>query len=242
MKICAAQIKPLRGDVPGNLSLHLQYINQAADAGVELIFFPELSLTGYEPELAGQLAMSVDDERLDVLQQVSDARKIIIGAGLPTAGGKGVCITMIWFQPDVPRTAYSKQYLHEDELPYFVPGSGQVFLEHSGITLAPAICYESLLPHHAAAASAGGAHIYLASVAKNAKGVEKALKHYPAIAAQYKMPVIMANCFGFCDNFESTGNTAVWDSKGVLLKVLDDGVPGLVIFDTETEKAMIVPR
>jgi NAD+ synthase (glutamine-hydrolysing) len=52
-----AQIYPKVGDVQSNLDKHLAYIEQAAAQGVELLVFPELSLTGYQvqdlvPEVA----------------------------------------------------------------------------------------------------------------------------------------------------------------------------------------------
>lgn len=42
-----AQISPRLGDVPANLREHLARIDEAAAQGVELLLFPELSLTGY---------------------------------------------------------------------------------------------------------------------------------------------------------------------------------------------------
>jgi predicted amidohydrolase len=42
-----AQIKTKLGDVRANLDKHLAYIDDAARQGVELLVFPELSLTGY---------------------------------------------------------------------------------------------------------------------------------------------------------------------------------------------------
>jgi predicted amidohydrolase len=42
-----AQIYPKLGDVDANLALHLDLIEEAAGQGIELIIFPELSLTGY---------------------------------------------------------------------------------------------------------------------------------------------------------------------------------------------------
>ncbi len=42
-----AQIKTRLGDVAANLDKHLDYIEQAAAQGVQLLVFPELSLTGY---------------------------------------------------------------------------------------------------------------------------------------------------------------------------------------------------
>lgn len=42
-----AQIKTKLGDVAANLDKHLEYVDRAAGQGVELLVFPELSLTGY---------------------------------------------------------------------------------------------------------------------------------------------------------------------------------------------------
>jgi predicted amidohydrolase len=42
-----AQIKTRLGDVPANLEKHLAYIDDAAKQGVDVLVFPELSLTGY---------------------------------------------------------------------------------------------------------------------------------------------------------------------------------------------------
>ena len=42
-----AQIKTKLGDVCANLDHHLEYIEQAASQGVQLLVFPELSLSGY---------------------------------------------------------------------------------------------------------------------------------------------------------------------------------------------------
>jgi NAD+ synthase (glutamine-hydrolysing) len=70
-----AQIYPKVGDVQSNLDKHLSYIQQAAEQGVELLVFPELSLTGYQvqdlvPEVAIE-ASSTDP----VFSKLLDASK-----------------------------------------------------------------------------------------------------------------------------------------------------------------------
>jgi NAD+ synthase (glutamine-hydrolysing) len=47
LTIALAQINTHLGDVPANLAKHLEQIRQAKAAGVDLLVFPELSLTGY---------------------------------------------------------------------------------------------------------------------------------------------------------------------------------------------------
>jgi len=235
MKICIAQTKPIKGNVSANIEAHKKFIELALILNAEAIFFPELSLTGYEPELAKKLATNQNDNRLDIFQQICDNNQIIIGPGLPTASESHIRISMIIFEPNKPRQTYSKQQLHSDEFPYFENGVGQVIIKTKDKNIAPAICYESLQPTHSENAFKLGADVYLASVAKPANGVEKAFEHFSAVAKQYAMPVLMANCVGFCDNFLSVGNSAVWTKEGKLVGQLDDKTEGILIFDTETE-------
>ncbi len=58
LKVGLAQITPKLGDLEANLERHLQAIEEAAESGVELLIFPELSLTGYRlHDLAFSLAI-----------------------------------------------------------------------------------------------------------------------------------------------------------------------------------------
>ncbi|MDX9990464.1 MAG: nitrilase-related carbon-nitrogen hydrolase [Anaerolineales bacterium] len=47
MNLALAQINTKLGDVNANLEKHLEFAKQAAQAGADLLIFPELSLTGY---------------------------------------------------------------------------------------------------------------------------------------------------------------------------------------------------
>jgi predicted amidohydrolase len=232
MKICIAQIRPIAGDIERNIELHQWSIEKAIAQQADLVLFPELSLTGYEPKLAKQLATTQEDERLDVFQKLSETHAIVICAGMPTRSEAGIHISMLIFQPDGSRQTYSKQLLHEDELPYFVLGRTEVTISFKGKKIVPAICYESLQAEHAEKAFSSGADIYLASVAKSAKGIEKAYAHYPLMAKQYGMTVLMSNNIGPCDDFVSVGASAIWNEKGELVKSLDEGEEGILIYDT----------
>lgn len=236
MKICSAQTRAVKGDISENIVRHKKLVALAAAAGADLIVFPELSLTGYEPELAKELAISLEDKRLDDFQEISDSRQIIIGVGAPLKASSGITIGLVFFQAHTARQSYAKQHLHPDEYPYFISGEHQLLLTVKDHTIAPAICYESLLPEHSELAYTNGAQLYLASVAKPVSGVEKAVKHLSGIAAEYAMPVLMVNCVGYCDNFNSAGKTSVWNNKGLLLAQLNDTQEGLLIFDTHTQE------
>lgn len=128
IKICIAQTKPIKGNISDNIEAHKKFIVLAYTLNAAVIFFPELSLTSYEPELANDLATNQNDNIFNNFQEISNKNKITIGVGMPTRGISGIQISMIIFQPDKPRLTYSKQQLHSDEFPYFINGEEQIIL------------------------------------------------------------------------------------------------------------------
>lgn len=236
MRICVAQTRPIAGDIGQNVERHKPFVNVAVATGADVLIFPELSLTGYEPDLANALATTPDDNRFDLFQQLSDATRITLGVGIPLRSNSGILISLLIFQPNQPRQVYSKQYLHADEEPYFVPGQAPTFL--IAPTLALAICYELSVPEHLTDAVKNGATIYVASVAKSASGVERAVEQLTEIAQTYSMTVLMANSVGPCDNFIAAGKSSVWNNKGVLVGQLDEYNEGVLIMDTNTQRVI----
>ncbi|GLK88522.1 carbon-nitrogen hydrolase family protein [Pseudomonas turukhanskensis] len=240
MKLMAAQISSIPGDMAANIRKHVAVVELAGSQRADAVFFPELSLTGYEPHLAQALAIGAGDERLDVFQRLSDRLNLLIAVGVPTRGERGNEISMITFQPGVPRSTYSKQLLHADELPFFSPGVGTRVFACADQVLAPAICYESLQLQHAQQAADAGAHVYCASVAKSARGVGAAYGHYPRIAKQHALTVMMANCVGPADNFVSAGQSGFWDADGQLIIGADAAGEALVSYELGTGKGALL--
>lgn len=235
MKIAVAQTRPVRGDIQSNIDKHISLIEKAAANGADIIIFPELSLTGYEPSLAKQLATDATDSRLTIFQQLSDVNHITIGVGVPTKSAKGIHITMVLFQPNTFRQTNSKKYLHTDEEPFFVPGENLSGIVVNDTPIGLAICYEISISAHSKEAFNSGVQVYIASVAKTAKGVEKAMEQLCEIATNYGMTVLMSNCLGLCEDGICAGGSAAWNSKGTLLGQLNNMDEGLLLHDTITE-------
>jgi predicted amidohydrolase len=236
MKICVAQTKSVKGDIQSNIDNHKKLIDLAVSNGADTIIFPELSLTGYEPKLAKELATDLDDSRFDDFQKISNTWQITIGVGAPTKNNTGICISMILFQPHKARQTYSKKYIHPDEEEFFISGQSSVGLIGNKTNIALAICYELSVPEHSENAFKSGAEIYIASVAKSDNGVEKATKTLSGIAKKYSMTVLMSNSVGQCDDFESAGKTSIWNAQGLLVGQLNDTNEGILIIDTVTQE------
>ncbi|MDI9776280.1 carbon-nitrogen hydrolase family protein [Pseudomonas putida] len=240
MKLVAAQISSYQGKIEQNISKHVTVIEEAVRHKADGVIFPELSLTAYEPLLAQDLAIQFDDPRLEEFQKLSDRSGVFIAVGAPLRVAQGIEIAMFVFQPGLERVNYSKRFLHPDELPYFAAGSDQRVFSIANEVLVPAICYESLQDTHAQQASKAEPTIYFASVAKTPKGVAAAYNHYPQIALQYGMAVVMANCVGPADNFVGAGRSGVWSAEGNLLVQADESGEALVIYDSLAEEGKVI--
>lgn len=230
MKIALAQIKPRKGNINANILNHIKWIEDAKAQNCNAIFFPELSITGYEPELAQELGMSIDDSRLDVFQDKSDSYKMTIAVGVPTIVNDHRLISMIVFQPNEVRLTYSKQLLHDDELTFFVHGTEQKYISINSVTIAPAICYESIQTKHFTDCLQQPFDIYLASVAKPERAIDNAQKHYSKIAKQFQKPILMVNAVGPCDNFIAGGKTSFCDNNGNIINKISSEVESLLMY------------
>ena len=234
MKICVAQTSPIKGDISSNIENHKKLINLAVSNGADMIVFPELSLTGYEPTLAKDLATHKDDSQFDEFQKISDTKEITIGVGMPTSSLNGICITMILFHPNKPRQTYLKKYLHASEEPFFVSGQNNIGLLGENNNIALAICYELSVPEHSEQAFKNGAEIYIASVAEDT--IDKAIVKLSNIAQKYSMTVLMANCIGQTGDYNCDGKSSIWNNKGALLGQLNTTDEGILIMDTDAQK------
>jgi predicted amidohydrolase len=238
VKIALVQTRPVKGDITANIADHKRMISLALENSAELIVFPELSVTGYEPELAKELAIDYSDPVLEDFQTISDNSNCVIAVGMPVRQKDGITISLIFFQPGQSRKLYSKKYLHSDEEPFFVSGRQFPIIAINGQKISPAICYELSIPGHATAANENGGEIYLASVAKTASGMDKAIERLADIAREYSMTVLVSNCVGRCDNFECGGRSSAWNYKGILTGQLDTVEEGILLVDTLSEKTI----
>ena len=82
LTLALAQINTHLGDVTANLEKHLELIQEAQTAGVDLLVFPELSLTGYVlQDLASAVALrpTADNPVFRRLLQASQAIDLVVG-------------------------------------------------------------------------------------------------------------------------------------------------------------------
>jgi predicted amidohydrolase len=232
-KIAAAQSISVSGSVQENIERHQRLIVLAAENSVQCIIFPELSLTGYEPDLADTLAFTADDKRIDSLREDSEKYKMLIIAGAPYRAKTGLYIGAFALFPDRSFSVYSKRFLHPGEEKYFSPGNTNYTFTLEQEKLSVAICADISNPLHADDASQAGSTIYAAGVLITATGYETDATILRGYAKKYSMLVLMANHGGASGGYNSAGRSALWSPTGSLLAEYDGTGEGLVVAEKE---------
>lgn len=215
----AAQSISIAGDVRANLACHQRFMQAAAEQGVELLVFPELSLTGYERGLAADLAILPDDAVLQPLRDLARELGLTTVVGMPirlSAGGP-VLIGALVLGADGALGVYSKQHLHPGEEIAFAPGQGGSMLAMGQDCVALAVCADFSHASHAAAAAGWGATLYAAGVLITEGGYVPDTTLLQGYATQHAMTVLMANHGGVTGGWESAGRSAIWGPDGALL-------------------------
>ncbi|APQ13708.1 carbon-nitrogen hydrolase family protein [Pseudomonas oryzihabitans] len=229
LTLAAAQSTSIPGDLASNLRTHLDFIAAAAYAGVDLLLFPELSLTGYEPSLAAELALEPSDRRLLPLREACREARLTAIVGAPVRGSAGLHIGALILGADGSCQVHTKQYLHPGEAPPFAAGTGGDLLHIRGLNGALAICADSNNPVHAEAARARGAEVYLVSAVIGPTGYDADSARLAAHAREQGFPVLLANHGAPTGGYACVGRSAFWLADGRCLVAAPGAGQQLVI-------------
>ncbi|MBX3439701.1 MAG: carbon-nitrogen hydrolase family protein [Planctomycetaceae bacterium] len=217
-KIAAAQVASIRGDVARNIETHAAAIMTAAVHGVSVLIFPELSLIGYEPDLAADLAITPDDARLNPLAALAGRHQMSIVVGASLRNGRALPgLGAILFNADGTTRTYHKMHLGGREPTYFAPGSAPLMFDMHGQTIGLAICADASEQSHPQGYVMSGSSIYAAGVFLNAEWYRTDAPRLAAYAAAFQMVVVMANHATSVGTYTSVGRSAAWSPDGTLL-------------------------
>lgn len=224
LRVVLAQINTLVGDIPGNTAKVLKAARDALGQGeVDLILFPELTLTGYPPEdllLRPSLELRIQ-RALAELQAANLSVALVVGYPALKSG-------RLYNMAGVIRDGklvvqYAKQCLPNyqvfDENRYFAEGDSACVFAHKGIKIALSICEDIWHPAPMAKASAAGAQLMLnlnASPYHQGKQPEREAI-VAARAREGKMPVVYVNLVGGQDELVFDGGSVVIDAQGQTL-------------------------
>jgi predicted amidohydrolase len=241
--VAVAQTCPVAGDVPANAGEHVRLARIAAAEGAGVVVFPELSLTGYELELAGGLAFSEGDDRLAPLLDVAASDGVTLVVGAPVRLGGSLHIGAFVVYPDRTTDLYTKHRLGAfppgaacdsftgavppAEAAVFRPGDRDPLVRLGGHLAAVAVCADIGNPAHPERAAGRGADTYMAGmfvIPSDFDGDALRLSRY---AEQHRMLTAFANFGGPSGGLRSAGRSSIWSDTGELLVRLGESGSGV---------------
>ena len=170
MNLSVGQIKPIQGDPAANLKKMFSMIDQAANAGSDLIIFPELAYTGMflPPEQLHQLAEPKDGYFVQQLCQKAKEKQIHIIAGYPEKGSEpGQVYNSCIFIDDQGNVIENKRkvYAWGNEKDTFSAGHHFPVVETKFGKIGILICYEMEFPEPARIETLKGAELIVVCAA-----------------------------------------------------------------------------
>lgn len=225
LTLAAAQSVSIAGDVHANIQQHLRLMRAAAEHGVQLLVFAELSLTGYEPSLAAGLAIAPEDPVLAPLREMARELRLTAVVGMPIrlAAQPGVLIGALVLGADGSLAVYTKQHLHPGEEVAFLPGQGGAALRWGEDRIALAVCADFSHASHPRAAAESGVNVYAASVLISESGYATDSALLQGYAVEHGMLVLMANHGGPSGGWACAGRSAIWSPQGLIAEAPGTG-------------------
>ena len=221
MKIVMAQINTLVGDIKGNTQRILDVCVDQSALGVDMVVFPELTLTGYPPEdlLLRQHTTDLTAAALERLcQDLPDGLAVVVG--YPRRQGGLLFNSAGVLYNGAVVAEYDKQCLPNyqvfDEKRYFEAGADTCVVTIKDLPIGLTICEDIWHPHPAANAAAAGAQLLInlnASPFHRGKQSERTAQ-VSALARTHQLPILYVNQVGGQDELVFDGGSFVVDARG----------------------------
>ncbi|MBQ9826774.1 MAG: hypothetical protein IJM61_06310 [Firmicutes bacterium] len=242
IRIALAQICPVPGDADANAEKIISFMKKAADGGAALAVFPECSLTGYAPERADELALSIGDEPdgtpgiggglISAVEEAAEKLGIAVCFGFMEKLGDKFYISQELYCGG-ERTVYRKTHPGSREAMFFEAGN-EFPVSRGPVDCGMQLCWESHIPEISAEYRKQGAQLLLFPYASGMSGErckENWQVHLPARASDNGCFAAACNLLtkdvktgahqtgaagsGNAEDM-SGGGLAVWDPKGRL--------------------------
>lgn len=242
VRIALAQINPTIGDLPGNTALVQRYVEQAKAAGVDVVAFPEMVVTGYPPDdlLLKKSFIADSHAALEIIASTTTGIAALVGYVDHHNGRLYNAAALI--SDGRIAGVYRKHHLPNygvfDERRFFSPGDEIVLAEIDGLTFGVTICEDLWLengPHVDCAIAGAELVINLnASPYHAGKGRER-LSLLSRSARQNGIALAYVNCFGGADEVIFDGQSSVVSPEGKLIARAGQFCEELLVFDFDPE-------
>ena len=236
LKMLAAQLNPVVGDIKGNKALAETAFAEAKAKHVDLLVLSELFILGYPAEDLVLKPAAVEHSMQaihDLTALTKDGAAILIGA--PWAEDGKLFNSILLLQDGAIRTRYDKRELPNygvfDEKRIFNAGEGDhETVELNGIQVGLAICEDIWYERVPAALAAAGAEVLLVPNASPWRRTVNVERHTTFSAwAKTGVPYLFVNQVGGQDELVFDGASYAVDFDGSEHQLLGDFVCGTAV-------------
>lgn len=231
MKLGIVQISPILGNVKKNIDLHLDYIEKAKKKKIDLLIFPELSLTGYTlKDIVREVAINPKKDRF-INQLKSQSRDLSLVFGFVEEKDKGLYYNSAAYASrgkiiHIHRKVFLPTYGMFEEAKFYAQGKNFNTFSTTFGNAGLMICYDFL--HYGASylLFVGGAEIIIVISAAPGRGVGGketfASSHMwelmgETISRFSTTYLIYCNRVGFEDGLCFAGGSFIYSPAGQLL-------------------------
>ena len=241
MKVAAAQIACVVGDVTANLRKMRDFSARAQEQGAELIVFPEASDTGYSMPVIRELAKPWTEGAVPALQEMAKEFSLTIVAGVSERAGDAVYNSQVFVNPRGEIVAsYRKTHLFvlapNDESSCYTPGDKFVSVAAAGFNFGLSICYDLRFPEVSRAlALEHGANVLLVSSAWPLPRATHLRALAMARAIENQSYLVLANRTGIDAGVTCCGLSAIIDPSGETLASASGDREELLVADISAQ-------
>ena len=233
LRIAIGQINTTVGDLEGNSNKILSCMKEAASKDVDLIAFPELSITGYPPEDL-LLKPHFIKENIKCLKNISQAAGDTIAIVGFVDEKEGDIYNSAAVMRDKKITyVYHKMHLPNygvfDEKRYFKPGAGNRLIKIKDYSFVVNICEDIW-----AEARVFKKVDFLINISASPYHIDKIKERERVIggkAKRFKMPIVYCNLIGGQDELVFDGRSALFGKDGSVIAQAKAFEEDLLIFD-----------
>ncbi len=224
MRLALCQMNPTVGDIAGNAARIRTGLDEARDAGAELVLFGELALTGYPPEDLLLREHFLADARDALTELAGETHGVVALVGFPEHADGHLYNAAAVLADGTVQAIYRKVHLPNygvfDERRYFHPGSSGATIELGGRLVGLTVCEDLWLPGPPASQEAAdGARLIVnisASPYHAGKGLERELL-FGRRAREDGVPVAFCGLVGGQDELLFDGHSFVVERTGETL-------------------------
>ena len=244
LRVAAAQLNVVVGDLEGNAERILAAYDEAEAAGCDLVVFPELTVTGYPPEdlLLRPAFVAQAVEMLDKIAARTARAAAVIGfpePGRDLHNAAAVCANGRVYG------VYRKQLLPNygvfDEQRYFVaPREPLPLFNVAGVKVGISICEDAWSPAGPILAEAAGGAELIVNLNASPYYAQRLVERETMLAtraADASVPILYANLVGGQDELVFDGASLVFDEQGMLVARAKQFVTDLLVVDIDVRPA-----